>query len=477
MQLRELLAGVPVERSTADLSRDVTGAGCHSRGIRPGEAFVAIPGAETDGHEHIRQARQQGAVCAVCTRPVEGLPYVLVPDSRRALAVMAGNFFRRPERQLCLIGITGTNGKSSSAWLTAGLLEACLGTRVGLIGTGGCRIAGRWLRSERTTPEAWELRRLLRRMADEGCTHAVMEVSSHALALERVWDLSYAVAAFTNLSRDHLDFHGSMERYCAAKGRLFQRCGSAVVNADDPWTPALLRDCRCPVYDYGIRGGRLRAQEVRLSPRGVAFLAREGEESAAVQLAIPGRFSVYNALTALGICRQLALPLPVAAAALADLPAVPGRMETLSTPGCGFTVLIDYAHTPEAMENALTAARPDPPGRLIVVFGCGGERDRGKRPLMGAAAARHADLTVLTDDNPRREDPATIRQDILPGLAGAPCRVLPDRRQAIRFALSQAGPGDVVLLCGKGRETVQERQGRRLPLDEREIVAQYIHQG
>lgn len=477
MRLHELLAGLPVGRSTADPCREVTGACCDSRRIEPGQVFVAIAGTRTDGHCWAAQARQRGAVCAVCTRPVEELPYVLVPDTRRALARMAGNFFRHPERQLHLIGITGTNGKSSTAWLTAGLLQDCLDTPVGLLGTGGCRIGGLWLPQERTTPEAWELRRLLRQMADSGCTHAVMEVSAHALSLHRVEGLRYEAAAFTNLSREHLDFYGSMERYRDAKAQLFRRCRSAVVNADDAHTPQLLRRAACSVYDYGIHGGALRAEDIRLSPRSVAFTAREGDTTAAARLAVPGLFSVYNALAALGICRRMGIPLTRAAAALERVPAVPGRMERVPTPGRDFTVLIDYAHTPQAMESALTAARPEGEGHLLLVFGCGGERDRGKRPLMGAAAARHAQLIVLTDDNPRREDPAAIIQDILPGLAGSDYRIIPNRRQAIRYALSQARPGDVLLLCGKGSEPFQERQGQKLPFDEREIVRQYIDQG
>lgn len=473
MKLRELLEGLPYTPVTVDLEQEISGVSYDSRRIQPGEAFVAIPGAVYDGHAYLAQARQRGAVCALCSHPAEGLPYVLLPDTRQALAQLAANFFHRPDRALCLVGITGTNGKSSVAWLTAALLERCMGTQVGLMGTGGCRIAGRSLTQERTTPEAWDVQRLLRQMVDAGCSHAVMEVSSHALALERVRGLDYALAAFTNLSREHLDFHGSMERYCADKGRLFHQCRQAVVNRDDPWTTALLSGCSCPVYGYGLERGQLRAENVVLSPEDVGFTVREGTEAVETRLRVPGRFSVYNALAALGICRRLGVPLREAAGALAELDGAPGRMEPFEIPGRGVRVLIDFAHTPAALEQALQAARPGGAGRLIVVFGCGGERDRGKRPLMGAAAARYADMTVLTDDNPRREDPAAIIRDILPGLGAGPYRVIPDRREAIRFALSRAGDGDVVLLCGKGRENFQERAGQRLPLDERDILAEY----
>ena len=354
MNLWDLLTGVPIRYASADLPRDVTGAGYDSHTIRPGQVFVAIHGANADGHDYTAQARQRGAACAVSAHPVEGLPYVLVPDPRRALALMAGNFFRHPDRELSLIGVTGTNGKTSVAWLTAGLLQA-LGIPTGLMGTNGCRIGDAVLPSRRTTPESWEVQGLLRQMADSGCTHAVMEVSSHALALDRVHGLAYTIAAFTNLSRDHLDFHGAMEDYAAAKAALFRQCRAAAVNRDDPWTERILRDCACPVYDYGLHGGRLLAEDMDLSPTGVRFTAREGEVSCPVSVSIPGLFTVYNALAALSMARLSGISLPDAAGALAKVPAVPGRMEPVSAPGLGCRIFIDFAHTPEALAKALEA--------------------------------------------------------------------------------------------------------------------------
>ena len=473
MNLWDLLTGVPIRYASADLPRDVTGAGYDSHTIRPGQVFVAIHGANADGHDYTAQARQRGAACAVSAHPVEGLPYVLVPDPRRALALMAGNFFRHPDRELSLIGVTGTNGKTSVACLTAGLFQA-LGIPTGLMGTNGCRIGGAVLPSRRTTPESWEVQGLLRQMADSGCTHAVMEVSSHALALDRVCGLAYTIAAFTNLSRDHLDFHGTMDRYAQAKSALFRQCGQAAVNRDDPWASRVLRGCVCPVYGYGIRSGDLRAEDVVLSPTGVRFTAREGEVSCPVSVSIPGLFTVYNALAALSMARLSGISLPDAAEALAKVPAVPGRMEPVPAPGLGCRIFIDFAHTPDAMENALKTARSMTSGRLIAVFGCGGGRDPGKRPLMGAAASRYADLTILTSDNPRTEDPLAIIRDILPGITGSH-QVVPDRREAIFRALSLARSGDTVLLCGKGHETTQETDGKLLPLDERQIIAEYIN--
>ena len=301
-----------------------------------------------------------------------------------------------------------------------------------------------------------------------------MEVSSHALALDRVHGLAYTIAAFTNLSRDHLDFHGAMEDYAAAKAALFRQCRAAAVNRDDPWTERILRDCACPVYDYGLHGGRLLAEDMDLSPTGVRFTAREGEVSCPVSVSIPGLFTVYNALAALSMARLSGISLPDAAGALAKVPAVPGRMEPVPVPGRGYRVFIDFAHTPDAMENALKTARSLTSGRLIAVFGCGGCRDKGKRPLMGAAAGEYADLTVLTSDNPRTEDPLAIIRDILPGLSG-PHLVIPDRREAIFRALDLARPGDTVILCGKGHETTQETGSQWLPMDERQIIAEYIN--
>ena len=342
------------------------------------------------------------------------------------------------------------------------------------MGTNGCRIGGAVLPSRRTTPESWEVQGLLRQMADSGCTHAVMEVSSHALALDRVHGLAYTIAAFTNLSQDHLDFHGAMEDYAAAKAVLFRQCRAAAVNRDDPWTERILRDCACPVYDYGLHGGRLLAEDMDLSPTGVRFTAREGGIACPVSVSIPGLFTVYNALAALSMARLSGISLPNAAGALAKVPAVPGRMEPVTAPGLGCRIFIDFAHTPEALAKALEALRPMTPGRVIAVFGCGGCRDKGKRPLMGAAAGQYADLTVLTSDNPRTEDPLAIIRDILPGLSG-PHLVIPDRREAIFRALDLARPGDTVILCGKGHETTQEIDGKLLPLDERQIIAEYIN--
>lgn len=329
------------------------------------------------------------------------------------------------------------------------------------------------LPARRTTPDALEIQSLLRQMADAGCTHAVMEVSSHALMQHRVEGITFAEGIFTNLTEDHLDYHGTMERYCDAKAKLFHASRGAVCNADDPWTERMLRGVTCPVTRYGLQNpADLWAEGITLQERGVTFAACTARECIPVRLGVPGRFSVYNALGAMAACRQLGIPLADSAAALAAFPGVKGRMEVVATPGKPYTLLIDYAHTPDALENVLKTVRGFAGGRVIAVFGCGGDREKEKRPRMGRIAGALADLVVVTSDNPRSEEPMAIIRDILPGLAGAEERyvVEPDRRAAIALAMDWAAPGDVVILCGKGHETYQEIGSKTLPLDEREVV-------
>lgn len=374
-----------------------------------------------------------------------------------------------------MVGVTGTNGKTTTTVLIKHILEKKAGARVGLIGTVENMVDGRALRSERTTPESWDLQRLLRYMADSGCTHAVMEVSSHALALDRVYGIRFAVGLCTNLTQDHLDFHGTMERYCAAKARLLRSCDVAVCNADDPWTPQLLQGSTCRRFTYGMSDGAdLQGRDVALLADGVRYTGCTVWDSQPFAGAVPGSFSVYNSLAAAAVCCQLGVTLADCAQVLCRDPGAKGRMEVVPTPGRAYTVLIDYAHTPDALENVLTAARGFAKGRVIAVFGCGGDRDREKRPLMGAIAARLCDVAVVTTDNPRSEAPGDIIADILAGMPGAEPLVIEERAQAIYRALDCAQAGDVVVLCGKGHEPYQEVRGEKLPLDERDIVAEYM---
>lgn len=477
MKLNDLFAGLDPKLIRVDPETEAAGVSCDSRTVTPGDVFVAISGAEADGHCFVAEAMEKGAVCVVCEHPLAcGVPHAVVPSARQALAAVSANWYGHPARELTVVGVSGTNGKTTVTHLIRDILEEKLGTKVGLIGTIRNEIGGETLSAHRTTPESLELQALLRRMADRGCTHAVMEVSSHALALDRVYGISFAVGVFTNLTQDHLDFHATMEDYCDAKARLFRSCGAAVYNRDDPWHGRLLEGSACPRLSYGLgEGSDLRAEKICLTAGGAAFEAVTEEKRIPVEVAIPGRFTVYNALAALGACAELGVPPEEGADALRRSRGVKGRMEVVPTPGRDYTVLIDYAHTPDALENVLTAVRGFAEGRTVAVFGCGGDRDRTKRPKMGAVAARLADFSVVTSDNPRTEDPEAIITDILTGMKDCDnYTVVVDRRSAVHYAMEHARSGDVIVLCGKGHETYQVVGCTERHLDEREIVAEYL---
>ncbi len=476
MRLYQLLQGVPVLRCAASWETEITSVSYDSRRVTPGGLFAALPGLRADGQRYIAQAVARGAAAVLCRRaPEEPGPWVVTADPRRALAVLSANWYEHPADGLRLVGVTGTNGKTTSTHLLKGVLEGATGERAGLIGTNHNLIGEEVLPACRTTPESWELQGLLRQMADGGCRWAVMEVSSHALVLERTAGLTFAVGLFTNLTQDHLDFHGTMDTYRAAKGLLFTRCVRGVVNADDPAGRFYAGYARRACLTYGVEGpADLRGEDLTLERDRVCFRASWRGQTALVTLGIPGRFSVYNALGVLGCGLALGLPLETLAAGLSQARGVTGRMEVVPVPA-DYTVLIDYAHTPDALEKALTAVRDTTKGRVICVFGCGGDRDRGKRPRMGAIAARLSDLPVVTSDNPRSEAPMDIIEDILGGMPGGQPKVVePDREKAIAAALTLARPGDTVLLAGKGHETYQETGGTRRPLDERQVVAAFF---
>ena len=477
MKLRELLAGVEILSANADLEMEIAHVCYDSRQVKPGDLFVALSGYTADGHKFIPQAMASGAAAVLCqVPPGEGVPYVRTADSRRALAVIGANFFGHPAGDMTMVGVTGTNGKTTSTYLLKAVLEA-RGEKVGLIGTNQNMIGQEVLPTERTTPESFELQGLFARMRAAGCTYVVMEVSSHALFLDRVYGVPYNVGVFTNLTQDHLDFHKTMEDYCAAKAILFRNCETGVVNAADPWAPRLLEHASCKVFTFSSSGeADLRAEDAALAEDHVAFTAVCGGKRVPVRVNIPGRFMIDNALDVLGAALALGIPLEESAAVLARVPHVKGRVEVVPTPGKDYTVLIDYAHSPDSLENVLSTVRGFAKGRTIALFGCGGDRDRAKRPKMGRAAAENADFAVVTTDNPRTERPADIIADILPGLegTGTPFKVIEDRVEAIRWALDHARAGDVVVLCGKGHETYQEVGHEKRHMDEREIVADYL---
>ena len=476
MKLSRLLRDVNGGDLCGKPEREITGICSNSRRVGQGSLFVAIPGFQSDGHQYIRQAMEQGA-CAVVAQhapdcPVpEGVTLILVDDARRALAQLAAEWYDHPERQLRLIGVTGTNGKTTTTWLIRHILEQ-RGHKCGLIGTNGSIVDGPLRPAERTTPEAPELYGLLREMADAGCKYAAMEVSSHSLVLERVHGLHFAAAAFTNLTQDHLDFHKDMEHYFQAKALLFQRCDTAVLNLDDDWGLRLAERVSCPRLTYSAKRleADLIAKNIVLLPDQVQAVLVRDNDIARMRLNIPGMFSVYNGLTAIGCCLALGLTLEESAQALQSAQGICGRAEIVPT-GRDFTVMIDYSHTPDSMENILRTVRGYARGRVVGLFGAGGDRDHAKRPIMGRIAGELCDLCVVTSDNPRSEEPEAIIRDILQGMSPKyKYKVIPDRREAIAWCIKNARKDDIIVLMGKGQETYQEIRGVKHHLDEREEV-------
>ena len=488
LELGALAAAVPGGRLAGALATPITGIAYDSRRVRPGDLFCAVKGFVHDGRAFVPEAVGRGAAAVLVGLPGleadPGVPVLLVPDDRWAMALAAAEFFGHPSQRLALIGVTGTNGKTTTTHLIRAVLQAA-GAQVGLMGTIHTLIGDEELPVVHTTPEAPDLQELLARMVAAGCTHAVMEVSSHSLELGRVGGCEFAAAALTNVTQDHLDFHKTMEAYWQAKAKLFAVLGTgggaqaprwpglAAFNADDPTNSRVARFCRVPAVWYGQAAtADVRAGDIRVEHDGVAFTVTVAGQTLPVRLRLTGRFNVANALAALAVTCGLGVPAVTAVGALEAVRGVPGRFERVDA-GQDFTVIVDYAHTPDGLENVLGTAREIAAGRLWVVFGCGGDRDRGKRPLMGAIAARLADRLVLTSDNPRSEDPEAILRDIAAGIpvdAAAHASVVADRRAAIAAALAGARAGDVVVVAGKGHETYQVFADRTVPFDDRQAI-------
>ncbi len=477
MKLKELFRNVPVLAFCADPDAEVTAVTCDSRNVTKGSLFVAVSGYAADGNRFCMDAIRSGALAVVtATRPKESIPYILVGSDRSAMAAIGCNFYGDPSAAMTLVGITGTNGKTTSTVLLKHILEKTQGAKVGLIGTMENRIGELALPAERTTPDSLELQGLLAKMRDAGCKYVVMEVSSHAIALERIAGIRYRVAAFTNLTEDHLDFHRTMEHYCDTKARLFASSDRQVANEDDPWFQRICAGASDLLTTSAISSKGLYAKDIRLHADGICFTAVRKDICAKVKLPIPGRFTVYNALTALGCALQLGIPLEAAAESLKTAKGVKGRVEVVPTPGKPYTVLIDYAHTPDGLENVLRSVRDYCRGRLICVFGCGGDRDPVKRPIMGRIGVALSDVAILTSDNPRTEDPMAILADIQKGadMAGKSYLVIEKRADAIRHAMDIGEKCDIIILAGKGHETYQEIGGVKYPLDERAVIADYL---
>lgn len=466
---------------------EVAGVENDSRQVKPGFVFVCITGFAYDGHEFIGSAIDNGAKVIVVEKDVPekpGIIYVRVPDTRVALSQISAAFYDYPAKQLSVVGVTGTNGKTTTTYMVEAIMRKT-GYKTGLIGTIQNKVGDELVPTERTTPESSYIQGLFRRVVDSGASHAVMEVSSHALDLQRVHDVPFAVGIFTNLTQDHLDYHKTMEGYKLAKSKLFQILrdgGTGVVNIDDAAGEYMIDQCVGKVLTYGIeREADIRASEIEVGINGVAYTLTTPAGKTRLNLKFTGYFNVYNSLGAVGAGLALGIPLETVKAGLEGLAGVAGRFEQV-TVGQKFGVIVDYAHTPDGMENVLKTATDVAGGRKIVVFGAGGDRDRTKRPIMGRVASEYGDVVIVTSDNPRTEDPERILKDIEEGIVAfqkekqrtVNYQLVADRREAIFTAIREAQPGDLVLLLGKGHETYQVLKDETIHFDDHEVAEEAI---
>lgn len=485
--LQELITLLPAAEVAGDANREIAAIAYDSRAVRAGSLFIALAGSKVDGHDYVEAACRQGAVAVLIERAVAvpaGVTVVRVPATRQAMQAVAPYFFDYPSRKLRLIGVTGTNGKTTTTHLIRAILMAA-GHKVGLIGTIHTVIDRQVLPVKNTTPDVIDLQAIFADMVAAGVDYAVMEVSSHALALGRVSGSEFDVGVFTNMTRDHLDFHQTFENYIAAKAELFRMLAAtgavkgnkaAVVNRDDAAAPAMLASCGCRSLTYGVEAvADLTATDIDVRAGGAAFTINGPFGRLPLNLKITGVFNVYNVLAAVGAALAEDLEPAVIKQALEAFESVPGRFELVDA-GQPFSIIVDYAHTPDGLENILRTARQFARRRIIVVFGCGGDRDRTKRPIMGRLAGQYGDVVIATSDNPRSEDPLAILAEIEVGLkeSGKAYEIIADRRRAIGRAISLAGPEDVVIIAGKGHETYQVLKDKTIDFDDREVARELI---
>ena len=488
VNLADLIRHVPDARCTGDGGVIVRGIAYDSRKVKPGHMFVALKGSAQDGHRYIKDAVSRGAVAVVVqdnVAQIPSVPVIHVADSRRALAALASAYYEWPQKELALIGITGTNGKTTTSFLIESIFQAA-GLRPGVIGTINYRYMDKTCPAPVTTPESLDLMRSFRKILFMGATHGVVEVSSHALAQGRVAECRFDVGVFTNLTRDHLDYHGSMEAYFEAKSTLFSKLlkngkaeeARAIINGDSAYGKRLAAVSAGPVCFYGLKGQwDVTAREVVADSRGLKGRLVSPEGEADFSCPLLGEFNVYNVLAATAASLSLGVPMGAVVKGLANVSHVPGRLEPIDGPS-GIRVVVDYAHTPDALENAIRALRSFTHGRIITVFGCGGDRDKGKRPQMGQIAVALSDLTIITSDNPRTEGPLSIIGDILKGVEqakeGVEYLVEADREKAIEAAVNLAVKGDIVLVAGKGHENYQIVGSEKRYFDDREVARRVL---
>lgn len=479
MLISDMLIGLDYEVIQGDLDLDIKAVQYNSKKVTSGDVFVCIEGFNVDGHDYAEKAISSGARAVVCRKDLKldnSITVIKVKDTRKALAIMASNIFRNPIKDIKLIGVTGTNGKTTSSFMIKSILEVA-GYKTGLIGTIANYIGTSKVKAERTTPESLELHELFKDMKNEGVKYCVMEVSSHSLSLDRVYGIRFSQGIFTNLTQDHLDFHKTFENYYEAKLQLFKNTDSSIVNIDDNYGKQILHDIPwdSKILTYSIEGkGDLIAENILNHSRGAAFDLRYKDKSIHINLCLPGTYNVYNALCSAGACIREGISLEIIKEGLENV-VVPGRCEIATKEyNLGFDVIIDYAHTPDGLENILKTAREFTKGRLISVFGCGGDRDKGKRPIMGKIGSELSDIAVITSDNPRTEEPMDIIKDVISGVLGENYIVIENRREAIKEAIKIAQKGDVIVVAGKGHEDYQILKNEVIHFDEREVIADII---
>ncbi len=465
-------------RVIGDAHTEITSIEYDSRKVCEGALFFCIKGYKNDGHDFAAGAVKKGAAALMVSRELNlDVPQILVEDGRAAMALISREFYGRPDEALKMVGITGTNGKTTTTFMIKSILENA-GVKTGLIGTITDMIADRELPTERTTPESPDLFRLLRLMADEECGAAVMEVSSHSLELKRTQGIIFDAAVFTNLTQDHLDFHENFENYREAKKKLFRASKSAAVNIDDPAAEYMMGGVDIEWRTYGIKEkADIYARNIEITPKGVTYDLRCEKGTVPIRLSIPGIFSVYNSLAAASAALILGAGAGAIKAGLEAMPCVSGRFEVLDTGGRPFTIILDYAHTPDSLENTLKTVKEFARGRIIPVFGCGGDRDRGKRPIMGEIAGNLSTFAIITSDNPRTEDPFDIIAAVESGIKKTNCDYIciENRRAAIKYAIDNAQTEDIIVLAGKGHETYQEINGVKHPFDEKIVVRELLN--
>ncbi len=475
MKLSKIIAGLEYSVLQGNEDIEIAKIDYDSRKVEKGSLFVCVTGFKTDGHIYAEGAVKKGAAAIICERPLEGIDrdvtIIKVENSRAALSVMSDNFYDHPAEKMTMVGVTGTNGKTTTTYLIKSVLDH-IGKKVGVVGTIENRIGDKKLHTERTTPEALELCELFDMMLKEDVTHTVMEVSSHSLDLHRVDFCKYDIGIFTNLTQDHLDYHITMENYKQAKGKLFEISKNAVVNIDDPAGEYMVSKAKGKVLTFGIdKEADLKAENMDITANGVTYTLKYDGKEYNVDINIPGKFSIYNSLGSIGACLLMGIDMETILAGLKENYGVPGRFQTIKS-HLGFNAIVDYAHTPDGLENILNTAREFVKGRIITVFGCGGDRDRTKRPIMGEIGGRLSDYCIITSDNPRTEDPEQILKDVEAGTAKTDCpyECICDRKEAIFAAVKMAKEGDVIVVAGKGHEDYQIFKDKTIHFDDAEVV-------